>query len=104
MTNTTASARILDLFPGVAAAATKLAAHREAKPLHADNDPGWKAWVARSIELQAEYREAWKATKGIVCQKCGGSGRYEVYTRVNRCERCGGDGWTAKGRKLRDAK
>lgn len=103
MTTNTASARLYELFPGVAAAKVELDAHRETKPIHADNDPGWKDWVEQSKALRAAYDRAWKATKGFICQRCGGNGHW--FASNNRPVPCQcGDGWTAKGRKLRDAK
>lgn len=98
MTKQTAAQKITAIFPEIAAIKAEREDLNAVQPI--DGTPEKVEWVAKSRALSAKANEAWKVTKGIVCQKCGGHGRYEHHVYVNRCERCGGDGWTAKGRKL----
>ena len=96
----TAASQVPNLFPSIAAAKAELDALRSNAPLNCS--PEYKSYVEQSKVLQAKLREESKVLKGIVCTPCGGTGIVHLgYNQdsVERCGKCPGDGWTAKGRK-----
>ena len=92
-------------FPELAAAIAVKKAHEATRPLDREHNPGWSAYVAKYRELdQAANLVRIRVTRGIVCANCYGGGVIEWGSnKRDVCGRCGGDGWTAKGRKMRDA-
>lgn len=106
------------LLPGIAAADDAIAAHAE-KLAEAEGtcDPrggaewnpntgrfeipgAYQAWIAERDRLAAELNAALTAAHGLICRKCQGYGVTQFRHRMaGICFQCGGDGFTAKGRK-----
>lgn len=68
--------------------------------------PGaYAAWCAERDGLATQLRTVEENLCGIICRKCSGRGRIVAFNHRSRgyCFSCGGDGFTAKGRKLHPA-
>lgn len=98
------------LIPALADADDALTAHADARPAEITVWAGpvyeaaaaqWRAWSAEHNQLGTLRDAALRDARGLICQRCTGTGMTQFRHRSGgTCYQCGGDGWTAKGRRL----
>lgn len=95
-----ATAPARNLLPALAAADAALAAHGTLVPSPSATLAEYMTWSAERDRLAAAVDAAATAVRGLLCGRCGGTGRTQWRHRSGgTCYQCNGDGWTAKGRR-----